>query len=99
MVTGSVMSGTAELGEMVAIPSPAVPRMLKLIAPGVALLSWMAALSEQNDPRTLHWPSPGFESAPSLFTLTVKVVEASAGFACTTNKLAATATIATGAFA
>src|SRR5918995_411340 len=73
MVTASVISGSSELGKMVFTPCPRILKSM-VSAPGVALAAVIA--SRRVHPFAAHTPLPG-----STVLLTVKVVEAWAGFA------------------
>jgi hypothetical protein len=93
MVTGWMISGSSDVGEMV-LTSPAGPPIANLMmsAPAVSLASWIAALKVHWDRGRLrfvsHTLSARFASGSSLVRLTVKVVSADAGLAA--SRLAAT---------
>src|SRR5918997_6085080 len=98
MVTGSVIVGRAEAGEMVCGPAPGMLKLMRSTTVAsllLALVSWMAALkvhSRANLGPTCtktpvkHEPSPGLLSTKSRVELTVKVA-AWAGLAVNSNRL------------
>ncbi|WP_228551378.1 hypothetical protein [Mumia zhuanghuii] len=64
MVTGSVICGSSDVGEIVTGPEPMAKRIVS--APPPAFASWIAARRVQTAPVAAlvrHWPSPGVASA------------------------------------